>query len=494
MRINIRLVGRSLVALVAMASLAAAATDLRLVDAAKNRDTEAVRRLLKQGVPVNASQPDGFTALHWAAQRDEADMAELLIRAGGNVSAPDNYGLTPLLLACTNGSVPMVDLLLKAGANPNAAQAYGETALMTCARTGALDTVKALLARGADVNAKETAEGQTALMWAAAEGHTEIVQALIHRGADVHARSTHGYTALLLTAREGNLETTKALLASGADVNEAAKDGTTALVVATVRSHTEYAEFLLNQGANPNLGPGFAPLHWAVGVWDSYLNDLSNGITNEETEWSAFGGLPKAKRVDFVTALLAHGADPNARTQRNPNYGMKVKGGNGNLVGATPFLIAAQANDVAIMRQLLAHGADPNAPTKLGTTPLMVAAGIGHLPGMSRSTETNALEAVKLCVELGADVNAVNKSGDTALHGAAWRHFADSIVQFLVDHGANMDARNKRGWTPLVIAEGVFTGGNKIFSPSTTVLLRKLGAAPSPPDISRVPEAGDDEP
>ncbi|PYR26980.1 MAG: hypothetical protein DMF92_17270 [Acidobacteria bacterium] len=494
MRINIRLIGRSAVALVAMTSLAAAATDLRLVDAAKNRDTEAVRRLLKQGVPVNASQPDGFTALHWAAQWDQADMADLLIRAGGQVSAADNYGVTPLSLACTNGSVPMVDRLLEAGANPNAARVYGETVLMTCARAGALDAVKAVLARGADVNAKETAEGQTALMWAAAEGHTEIVQALIERGADVHARSTKGYSALLLTAREGNLGATKALLASGADVNEAAKDGTTALVVATVRSHTEYAKFLLNQGANPNLGPGFAPLHWAVGVWDTYLSDFSNGITNEDTEWSAFGGLPKAERLDFVKALLAHGANPNARTQRNPNFGMKVKGGNGNLVGATPFLIAAQANDVAIMRELLARGADPNVSTNLGTTPLMVAAGIGHLPGMSRSTEANALEAIKLCVELGADVNAVNKNGDTALHGAAWRHFADSIVQFLVDHGANMDAKNKRGWTPLVIAEGVFTGGNKIFSPSTTVLLRKLGAAPSPPNISRVPEASDDEP
>jgi ankyrin repeat protein len=494
MRINIRLVSRSVVALVAITSLAAAATDLRLVDAAKNRDTEAVRRLLKQGVPVNASQPDGFTALHWAAQWDEADMADLLIRAGGQVSAADNYGVTPLSLACTNGSVPMVARLLDAGANPNAARVYGETVLMSCARTGALDAVRAVLAHGADVNAKETAEGQTALMWASAEGHTDIVQALIERGADVHARSTNGYTALLLTAREGNLGATKALLASGADVNEAAKDGTTALVVAAVRSHTEYAKFLLNQGANPNLGPGFAPLHWAVGVWDTYLNDFSNGITNEDTEWSAFGGLPKAERLDFVKALLAHGADPNARARRNPNYGMKVKGGNGNLVGATPFLIAAQANDVAAMRELLARGADPNVSTNLGTTPLMVAAGIGHLPGMSRSTEANALEAIKLCVELGADVNAVNKNGDTALHGAAWRHFADSIVQFLVDHGANMDAKNKRGWTPLVIAEGVFTGGNKIFSPSTTVLLRKLGAAPSPPDISRVPEAGDDEP
>jgi ankyrin repeat protein len=494
MRINIRLIGRSVLALLAITSLASAAADLRLVDAAKNQDTEAIRRLLKQGVPVNASQPDGFTALHWAAQWDKAELADLLIRAGEKVNAADNYGVTPLSLACTNGSVPMVDMLLKAGANPNAAQVYGETVLMTCARTGALNAVKALLVRGVDVNAKETADGQTALMWAAAEGHTEVVRALIERGADVHAHSTKGYTALLLAAREANLDTTKALLASGADVNGTAKDGTTALVVATVRSHTVYAKFLLNQGADPNTGPGFVPLHWAVGVWDSYLSDFSNGITNQDTEWSAFGGLPKAEKLDFVKALLARGADPNARTRRNPNYGMRVKGGNGNLVGATPFLIAAQANDVAIMRELLARGADPKLPTNQGTTPLMVAAGIGHLPGMSRSTEANALEAIKLLVQLGADVNAVNKSGDTALHGAAWRHFADSVVQFLVDHGANMNAKDKRGWTPLVIAEGIRTGGNAVFSPSTTLLLRKLGAAPSPPDISRVPEADEEEP
>jgi ankyrin repeat protein len=492
MRNNIRLVGRAVVALLATAGVAAAATDLRLVDAAKTQDTEAVRRLIKQGVPVNVSQPDGFTALHWAAERNKADMADLLIRAGEHVSAADAYGVTPLSLACTNGSVPMVEMLLKAGANPNAAHAYNETVLMTCARSGALDAVNALLARGADVNAVETSEGQTAVMWAAAEGHTEVVRALVERGADVRAHSTKGYTALLLTAREGNLETTKALLASGADVNEAAKDGTTALVVATVRGHTEYAKFLLNQGANPDKGPGFGPLHWAAGEWNSYLNDFSNGITNEDTEWSAFGGLPKAERLDFVKALLARGADPNARARRTPNYGMRVKGGNGNLVGATPFLIAAQSNDVAIMRELVSHGADPNVATNLGTTPLMVAAGIGHLPGMSRSTETNALEAVKLCLELGNDVNAVNKTRDTALHGAAWRHFADSIVQYLVDHGANMDAKNNRGWTPLVIAEGIRTGGNFVFSPSTTVLLKKLGAAPSPPDISRVPEAGEE--
>src|SRR3989442_3112123 len=168
MSTDLRYVGRSVVALVRMTSLAAAATDLRLVDAAKNRDTEAVRRLLTQGVPVNASQPDGFTALHWAAQRDDADMADLLIRAGGQVSAADNYGVTPLSLACTNGSVPMVDRLLQAGANPKGAPGYCQNLLMTCVRTCALGAVKAVLARGADVNAKETAEGQTALMWAAA--------------------------------------------------------------------------------------------------------------------------------------------------------------------------------------------------------------------------------------------------------------------------------------------------------------------------------------
>jgi ankyrin repeat protein len=491
---NIRLVSRLGLVLLVASSVAAAQSNLRLVDVAKNGDAEAVQRLLKQGVSVNATEPDGFTALHWAAQRGQTDIANLLIHAGANVNAADHYGVTPLSLGCTNGSAPMVGMLLEAGANPNIAQAYNETPLMLCARAGATDAVKELVARGVDVNAQETSGGQTALMWAAVEGHTEIVRALIQHRADVHARSTNGYTALLLAAREGNLETTKVMLASGADVNEAAKDGTTALVIATIRSHTKYAEFLLDQGANPNLGPGFAPLHWAVGTWNTYLSDLSNGITNDATEWSAFGGLPKAEKLAFVKLLLAHGADPNVRARRTPNFGMKVKGGNGNLAGAAPFLIAAQANEVAIMRELLTHGVDPNVPTNDGTTPLMMAAGIGHLPGVTRSFEAQALEAVKLCVELGADVNAKNAKGDTALHGAAWRHFADSIVTYLVDHGADMNARNKRGWTPLVIAEGIFTGGNAVFSPSTTALLRKLGAAPSPPNISRVPEAGDDEP
>ena len=241
-------------------------------------------------------------------------------------------------------------------------------------------------------------------------------------------------------------------------------------------------------GADPDLGPGFTPLHWAAGKWDTELNDLSNGVA-EGNQWSAFGGLHAPDRLRMVRLLLAHGGDPDVRTRRTPGFGIQVKGHLGNMREATAFVIAAKANDVAVMRELLDHGADPFIATSNGTTPLMVAAGVGHAPGITRSAEGEALQAVHLCVELGADVNAVNEAGDTALHGAAWRERADSIVQFLVDRGAELDAKNDRNWTPLVIAEGIHTGGNFIKSDTTAVLLRRLGAAPSPPDILREPDA-----
>ena len=488
MRINFLRVTGAAGSLLLVASLAGAAEDLRLAEAAKHRDSDTVRTLLAEGAPVNIVPPDGVTALHWAALTDDVEIADLLIRAGASVNAADNYDVTPLSLACTNASPVMVETLLQAGANPNATQATGETALMTCARGGVVDAVNSLLARGVDPNAKEASHGQTALMWAAWEGHTQVVGALIEHGAAVQTRTTTGYTALLLAAREGYTETTLALLGAGADVNAAAEDGTTALIIAMIRRHTTYAELLLDHGADPNLGPGFTPLHWAAGKWDTELNDLSNGVA-EGNEWSAFGGLRDSDRLPVVKLLLAHGADPNARTRRTPGFGIRVKGHLGNLTGATAFLIATRANHVTVMRELLAHGADPLMSTSNGTTPLMMAAGVGHEPGITRSVESEALEAVYLCAELGADVNAVNEAGDTALHGAAWREQADSIVQFLVARGAELDAKNNRDWTPLVIAEGIHTGGNFIQSDTTAALLRTLGAAPSPPDISREPQA-----
>lgn len=489
MRIIRELVMSALIASLPVASVAAAGAEFPLVQAAKNQDTEAVRTLLTEGAGVNRMPPPGgLTALHWAVQWDHAEIADLLIGSGAEVNAADAYDVTPLTLACINASTGMVQRLLNAGANPNVVQATGETTLMTCARGGVVDAVDLLLARGVDVNAREATHGQTALMWAAWEGHTDIVGALIDQGADIDAQTTTGYTALLLAAREGDEDTTRTLLDVGADINAAAEDGTTALVVAIIRRHTEYAEFLLNHGADPNLGPGFTPLHWAAGEWDTELNDLSNGVA-EGNEWSVFGGLRDADRVRIVRLLLAHGANPNTRTDRTPGFGIAVKGHLGNITGGTPFLIAARANDVGVMRELLTHGADPLVPTQNGTTPLMMAAGIGHEPGITRSAEHEALEAIYLCVELGADVNAVNDAGDTALHGAAWREQADSIVRFLVDRGAELDVRNNRGWTPLVVAEGIHTGGNFIKSDTTAALLRQLGAAPSPPDILREPGA-----
>ena len=488
MRINMRRVIGAAALLLGAAGLAGAATDARLAEAVRRQDGEAVRKLLADGAPVNASGGDGFTALHWAAQRNDLEIAELLVAGGADAAAADRYGVTPLALACTNGSGGMVERLLRAGAAVNAAQATGETALMTCARTGMPAAVEPLLAGGADVNAAEAAHGQTALMWAAWEGHTDVVSMLLAHGADVDARTTTGYTALLLAAREGYRKTTQALLNAGADVNDAAEDGTSALLVAIIRRHLEYAEFLLDQGADPNLGPGFTPLHWAAGKWDTELNDLSNGVA-EGNQWSVFAGLHAPDRLRVVELLIAHGADPNIRTLRTPGFGIQVKGHLGNMKGATPFLIAAKANDVSVMRALLAHGADPLTPTDNGTTPLMVAAGVGHSPGITRSAENEALRAVTLCVELGADVNAVNEARDTALHGTAWRERADSIVHFLAERGAELDAKNNRDWTPLVIAEGIHTGGNFIKSDTTAALLRWLGAAPSPPDILREPEA-----
>ena len=491
MRINSRsVIGVGLCLLVAarVSGAVAPADDLSLVEAARQQHAAAVRGLLAEGAAVDASRADGVTALHWAAQWDDAEVAGLLIDAGANPGSADQYGVTPLALACTNASTGMVRRLIEAGADANARQDNGETALMTCARSGVRDAVDRLVAAGADVNASEIHNGQTALMWAAWEGHTEVVEGLIEHGADVDARTTTRYTALLLAAREGYDAVTGALLGAGADVNAVAEDWTTALVVATIRGHVDYVDLLLRRGADPNLGPGFTPLHWAAGEWDTELNDLSNGVA-EGNQWSIFGGLRAADRLRTVKALLDHGADPNARTNRTPGFGIKVKGHLGNITGGTPFLIAARANDTAVMRVLLEHGADPFIPTANGTTPLMMAAGVGHEPGITRSAELEAVEAVHLLAELGADVNAANEAGDTALHGAAWRERADSIVQFLVDRGAEVNAKNHRGWTPLVIAEGIHTGGNFIKSDTSAALLRTLGADASPPDISREPDA-----
>lgn len=463
------------VSLLSLARPVLARSDLRLVEAARSRDPEGVAALLKQQVDVNTPQPDGATALHWAAHWDDLETATLLIRARANVNATNDYGVTPLFLACNDASAPMVEALLQAGADPNAALPNGETPLMSAARTGNVDAMKALLARGASVDARESVRGQAALMWAAAERHMDAARLLIEFGADVRARSHGGFTPLLFAAREGQLELVRFLLARGADVNETDSEGETPLLVATVRGHVDLALFLLERGADPNAsGAGYTALHWAAGKSES--GSTYDLYQVESGEWRALAGIPaKGERRALIKALLAHGANPNAQVTKDPpRFGWSMFRGQ-YMIDGTPFYLAAQAGDVEVMRLLVENGADPTVAAAKSTPALVVAAGIAQGSGESRVPESSHLEAVKEILELGADINTKNAEGFTALHAATYAGF-DTVVQFLADKGIDLNAKTKAGQTALGIAEGNFLTGFFFDRPSTAALLRKLGA------------------
>src|SRR5213592_724098 len=305
---------------------AAGAVPVRLIDAVKAADRDAIRTLLQQRVDVNAAEADGTTALHWAARANDLQAADMLLRAGANVKLANRYGVTPLYLASTNGNAAMIELLLKAGADPNSALPEGETALMTAARSGNADAVTTLIGRGADVNRKEAWRGQNALMWAAAEGHAEVIRALIAHGADIRARSNGGFTPLLFAVREGKIDAVKTLLSAGADLNESLpyrrKGGTAAaeaepainaFMLAVGNVHYELAAFLLDKGADPNSAPeGFTALHQI-----SWLRRPGTGDNNPAPQGSG-----NMDSLEFVRELVAHGANVNARATKQANMGV----------------------------------------------------------------------------------------------------------------------------------------------------------------------------
>ena len=464
---------------------AGAEQDQRLIEAVKAEDVQAVRALLDGRADVSAAQPDGATALHWASYRDALDLAGLLIEAGAGVDAPNDYGVTPLALACENGAARMVRRLLAAGADPNVPRETGETPLMTCARTGSLGAVAELLARGADPRRAESERGQTALMWAAGEGHTPVARVLVAHGADVRARSAAGFTPLLIAAREDQPALAELLLDAGAGVNVETPDGLTPLLVATLRGHAALATSLLARGADPNAGgTGYAPLHWASGSWHTELTGSLRGIdTERDDEWRSLNGV-RTGRLALVEALLAHGADPDVRLVAHPpQFGFASQRFRVSLVGATPFLLAAMDGNLAVMQALAAAGADLRLATEQRTTPLMAASGLGRVPAETRVTDVETLEAVGFLLSRGADIDAANADGRTALHGAAHIR-SDALVQLLVDHGAEVRAGDRRGITPLMIAEG----GGHILLPglgggSTADLLRALGGGEKGADL-----------
>jgi uncharacterized protein len=470
-------------------TLPAAAADAPLADAMEKMDRAAVRTLLQRRADVNAPQVDGMTALHWAAYQDDAESVELLLRAGANVRAANRYGVTPLTLAITNADGAMVEALLQAGADPNTTLPGGETALMTAARVGTLASVKALVARGAKVDSADEKHHQTALMWAAAEGHAPVAQMLIEVGADYKARLASGMTPLLFAVREGHADVVRVLLKAGADVNEtvpveggrrravggrALPPGATPLLTAVMNGHFELAAQLLDAGANPNANlTGYTALHAIVPVRKPGVGDNDPAPEGSGTMSS----------LELVRKLVAAGADINARMTRRANLANTRL----NEVGATPFMMAALTADAELMRELAKLGADPFIANVDNSTPLMAAAGLAtRSPGEDAGTESEVLEAVQVALELGNDIDAVDKNGETAMHSAAYKNLPQ-VVKLLASKGAKIDVWNKPdkfGWTPLAIAVG-YRFGNFKPSPETEASIREvmIAAGVTPPKV-----------
>jgi ankyrin repeat protein len=449
-----------LFAVLLIATAWVAGSSLPLVDAAKDGDKATLRSLLQKKVDVNATEGDGSTALHWASYRDDLESADLLIRAGANVNAANDLGVTALWTASENGSSAMVRRLLEAGAKPNLPLLSGETPLMVAARSGYPDVVAQLLAKDANINAHAT-RGQTALMWAVSQMHPEVVKVLLAHHPDIQMKSDvwtdvmavppHGYlpynkaiphggeTALMFAMRVGDIASAKLLLAAGANVNDTDAWGVSAVTLAAHSGFTDLVEFLLDKGADPNAAPnGFTALHEAI----------------------------KRRDEKMVAALLDHGADANARLRTWTPIRRSSADWNFEppLVGATPFWMAARFTEPNVMRLLLKHGADPlfvhrveymaeiaggygGRPRTEKTTALMAAVGMGGraiawVDPARDQREALTLEAVKLAVELGVDINAANADGRTALDAAKTLKYA-SVVEFLVKKGAKPGSAQK---------------------------------------------------
>lgn len=448
---------------VATVALGSTLENAPLADAAMQGDIDSVQSLLEQSEDVNAPQGDGTTALHWAAYRNDPEIAILLIEAGANLNAKTRLGnLNPLSLAAKNGNATLTKILLEAGTDANNTDINGTTPLMYSAASGKAKAVKLLLDHDADVHAKDLTNRQTALMFAAAQGRTEIVRMLADVGANPDAQTklsevikwrdryrdedgkavvkkdreeafSGGLTALHFAAREGHLETVKVLVAVGADVNlVAVSDGASPLTMAIINGRLDIASFLVDQGADPNLSnkDGVAPLYAAIDArWAERTWYPAPSIEEERTDY-----------LDLLQALLNSGANPNRRLEKKPQY----RTNHGDWIrpeGATAFWLAAKANDVPAMKLLVAAGANPTIPTNREASPLLAAAGFGYEPQVTNFAPNQRLAAVKYLVEeVGADVNRGDNQGYTPLHGAALTVDQDLIL-YLVAVGADVKAR-----------------------------------------------------
>lgn len=496
-----KLAGLACAAVLASTAFTVRGGELPLLAAVQEGNHAVIHSLLKGKADVDAARGDGTTALALAVYRNDTESVDLLIESGADVDAANDYGVTPLSLACLNGDAATIRRLLEAGANPNLAKQTGETPLMTCTNTGDVAGVKLLLEHGADVNARENVEQQTALMWAAAERHPDVARALVEHGADVNLRSKElpepepyvidikpgesiwgsnypstirfqqvsgGFIALHFAAQQGDVKTAQVLLGAGADVNAPHPEHGSALVIAIASGHKDMAVFLLEQGADPNIKDawGVAPLHYALHEGLLVLSGYSPKPTDKV-------GWTRPNLTGLVELLLDHGADPNARIEHafpfQDHYFIARSTSNPAMispVGATPLHLAAVSADIEAMN-LLGEVSDVGAKTSGGATLFLLATGAGpEKRAYGREQEQRALQAAKLALELGG--GGVNdslthiaedgprkgvKDGRTALHFAVYRGWSE-MVKFLIDQGADINAADRYGMTPLMIALG----------------------------------------
>jgi cytohesin len=532
--------------------------DLRLVNAAKDQNWEAVQALVGN-VDINTPQADGSTALAWSTYWDNLEAVRLLIRNGSNTDASNDYGVTPLILASENGNLSIVKTLLEDGkADPNKAMWNGVTPLMVAARNGFVDTIKLLMDHGTNLDARENRRNQNALMWAISFGHPGAARVLIEHGADVNVRTTKlsenfqpieieaygksvtgtpagGYTPLMFAALKGDIVTTRLLVENGADVNMVSATDGSALTIASAQGHEKLGLYLLEQGADPDKDDanGMTPLHYTM---RDGLKALHGHATNDETRVCGFGSEnylckplevltdderalladptsylfvvePKKNpdghnMLDLAEALLARRADPNAKMNYPPPY-MRLEYSWLNLSGATPLFLAAASQDQIAIEMMLEEGADPLIETAINeeafysetkysanynqvvgnATLLMAAAGISRRHAFSKSEQERAVKIVSRLIDLGADVNATNATGWTALHSAAFIG-ANNLVRLLVKRGAHINVSNGCGQTPISLALATNQEGlpdRAVPRAETAELLLQLGAGDSPP-------------
>jgi len=498
----------------AASTVAAAARAVPLVEAVKRGDTAAVRTLVTQKVNVNATEPDGTTALHWAADLGDARTVDVLLKAGATLKIANRYGATPFGLAAAKGHAAVLERMLQAGEDANAV-VNGEPVLMQAARAGSVDAIKALLAKGADVNVKESVHGQTPLMWAAAAGHSPAVRALVEAGGDIKARNrapgkgiekdvgfripadndplgirSHRnsgawgitldgiqFTPLMWAARAGHIDTVKTLLDLGADVNEAKPEGTTSLVLAIINNHWELASKLLDWGADPNKGPGYTALHQVA--WSRRINLKAAFHPGHPDPTGTVDSLSLAKK------LIENGVKVNAQMTESFKDNMRNRM---MRIGATAFLVSAKLVDLPMLKLLQENGADRKILNNTQDTPLMLAAGVSlSNPGEDAGNETETLATVKWLLEQGEDIHAKNKNGETALHGSSYRGFVP-VTQLLLEKGAELQVANTLGWTPLSVADGAFYAGIFKQQPAVATALRQAYAkkglpVPPPPNV-----------